>query len=79
MANMTNIEYEQAFDDIFSGKPITQHTADQLTIVAWEAKDQFKKLRKSNPAAAYWFKDERARIREALSMATILAVETATE
>lgn len=75
---MTPEEYEKAFDDICCGRPITQHTADQLRKVASECAAEFKKLRKENKAAAYWFKDERASINMALAVAKIIAVEPAT-
>lgn len=75
---MTRQEYDQAFDDILCGKPITQHTADQLRVLASQCGAEFKRLRKTNKAAAYWFKDERANIHTVLSRAQILAEEPAT-
>lgn len=70
---MTAIEYDNAMDAIYSGKPITKETYEKLSVLASECGANAKRLMKlGRKNEAWWFKDERSNIRLALSRALVL-------
>lgn len=73
---MTAIEYDNAMEAIYEGKAITKETYEKLSLLAAQCGANAKHLMKQGrKTEAWWFKDNRSEIRQALARALVLEPE----